>query len=90
MQNAPADLMKSEGQDRLGCVLAKSGNRLKWHEAAAAKQVFVLVCGAMLAAGVIWALPAMPRWAIAATVWTMVLLLLVACGLYWRSKRTWW
>lgn len=70
--------------------VAKSGSRLKWHEATAAQEVFVITCGAILVAGVIWALPEMPRWAIAATVWTMVLLLLAACILYSRSKRTWW
>jgi|GEM_PF-2086596 len=70
--------------------VAKSGNRIRWHETAAAHEVFVLTCGATLAAGVIWALPELPRWAVAATVWMMVLVLLVACGLYWRSKRTFW
>ena len=70
--------------------VAKSGSRLRWHEAPAVQEVLVLACGATLAAGVIWALPEMPLWAIAATVWTMVLVLLAVCGLYWRSKRTWW
>lgn len=70
--------------------VAKSGSRLRWHETAPAQVAFALTCGAILAAGVIWALPEMPRWGIAATVWTMVLVLLVACGLYSRSKRTWW
>ncbi len=70
--------------------VAKSGSRLRWHETAAAQEVLVLSCGAILAAGVIWALPEMPRWAIAAIVWTMVLVLLAACSLYSRSKRTWW
>jgi hypothetical protein len=70
--------------------VAKSGNRLRWYEAAAAQEVFVLVCGATLAAVVIWSLPEMPRWAIAATVLTMVLVLLAACCLYPPSKRTWW
>ena len=70
--------------------VAKSGSRLRWHEAPAVQEVLVLACGATLAAGVIWALPEMPLWAIAAAVWTMVLVLLAVCGLYWRSKRTWW
>jgi hypothetical protein len=70
--------------------VAKSGSRLKWHEAAAAQEVLVLTCGATLAAGLIWALPEMPRWAVAATVWILVLVLLAACGLYWRSKRSFW
>ena len=70
--------------------VAKSGSRLRWYEAAAAQEVLVLTCGAALAAGVIWALPEMSRGAIAATVGTMVLVLLAVCGLYWRSKRTWW
>ena len=70
--------------------VAKSGSRLRWYEAAAAQEVLVLTCGAALAAGVIWALPEMSRGAIAVTVGTMVLVLLAVCGLYWRSKRTWW
>ena len=70
--------------------VAKSGSRLRWPEAPAVQEVLVLACGATLAAGVIWALPEMPLWAIAAAVWTMVLVLLAVCGLYWRSKRTWW
>ena len=70
--------------------VAKSGSRLRWHEAPAVQEVLVLACGATLAAGVIWALPEMPLWAIAAAVWTVVLVLLAVCGLYWRSKRTWW
>lgn len=70
--------------------VAKSGSRLRWYEAAAVQEVLVLTCGLILAAGVIWALPEMSRWAITATVWTMVLVLLAACSLYSRSKRTWW
>lgn len=70
--------------------VAKSGSRLRWHEAAGTQEVFVLTFGATLAAGAIWGLPEMPRSAIAATVWMMVLGLLVACSLYSRSKRTWW
>lgn len=70
--------------------VAKSGNRLGWYEAAGAKEALALACGATLAAGAIWALPEMPRWAIAVIVWTMVFVLLAACGLYWRTKRTWW
>lgn len=70
--------------------VAKSGSRLRWHETAAVQQIFVLTCGTILAAGVIWVLPEMPRWAIAATVWTMVFVLLAACSLYARKKRTWW
>lgn len=70
--------------------VAKSGSRLQWHETAAAQEVLVLSCGAIFAAGVIWALPEMSRWAIAATIWTMVLVLLASCSLYSRSKRTWW
>lgn len=70
--------------------VAKSGSRLRWHETAAAQAVLVITCGATLAAGVIWALPEMPRWAIAASIWTMVLVLLGVCILYSRSKRTWW
>lgn len=70
--------------------IAKSGSRLRWHEAAAAQEVLVLACGATLAAGVIWVLPEMSRWAIATTILTMLIVLLAVCGLYWRSKRTWW
>ncbi len=70
--------------------VTKSGRRLSWYESAATEQVFVLICGATLAAGVIWALPEMSRGALAATVGTMALVVLAACGLYWRSKRTWW
>jgi hypothetical protein len=70
--------------------VATSGSRLKWCETAAAQEVFVLSCGAISAAGVIWASPEISRWAIAATIWTMVIVLLVACSLYSRSKRTWW
>lgn len=70
--------------------VAKSGSRLRWHQTAAAQEVLVLSGGALLAAGVIWALPEMSRWAIAATIWTMVLVVLAACSLYSRSKRTWW
>jgi hypothetical protein len=70
--------------------VAKSGSRLRWYEAAAAQEVFVLTSGAALAAGVIWALPEMSRGAIAATAGTMVLVLLSVCGWYWWRKRTWW
>jgi len=70
--------------------VAKSGRRLRWYETAAAQEVFVLTCGAALAAGVIGALPEMSRGAIAALAGTVVLVLLAVCGLYWRSKRTWW
>lgn len=77
-------------RDAIEQAVAKSGSRLRWHEAAAAQEIFFLTCGAILAAGVIWALPELPRWAIAAAIWTMVLVLLTACSLYSRSKRTWW
>lgn len=70
--------------------VAKSGRRLRWYEAAAVQEAFVLACGAIFSAGVIWVLPEMSPGVLAATIWTMVILLIALSVLYWRSKRTWW
>ncbi|MFO0905533.1 MAG: hypothetical protein U0939_21160 [Pirellulales bacterium] len=70
--------------------VAKSGSRLRWYEGAAVQLIVVLTGGALLGAGVIPALPEMPRWAVAATIWTMVVVVLPAWGMNARSKRFWW